>query len=493
MHYFRLKPAARSLCASAFAFLAAQPGGAAIQSYTADAATLHLWHLDEASKPCVDAVPGGTNLTYLIGGAILGNASFSNSAVNFTNCISFGTLSTPGAVIFPSGSGNVGTAIPFTYAGANGAFTYEAMVQVEFNPTNNYSARNQPFQIMDCDSDSATRVFQLRLDPIGIAANGGLGVVGIEFINGTTSVAVAPIPTNGPDAILSNAWYHIAVTYSGSANTTSNLLFYWTLLDPSRTNADCIYGTNMTSSLAGPSSSTTVFSLGNSARNPSGGTGSDVMNFLGKIDEVRISSVARTSGQMLFVSAGITITSQPSPTNQLVGTGQPISYSVTASGSPLNYQWRHNGSAVTNNNTATNSTFTIPSAQPSDSGNYDVLVTNNNYAVTSMVVSVTVTNLAIITQPVSVTTGNGGTAALSVTAVGAQPLFYQWWQNGSPVIGATNSTLTFSPLIPANAGNYYVVAQYDGDAHANGSAGHADSGFRRDQRGLEWIRLCRLV
>ena len=72
-------------------------------------------------------------------------------------------------------------------------------------------------------------------------------------------------------------------------------------------------------------------------------------------------------------------------------------------------------------------------------------------------VSVTVTNLAIITQPASVTTGYSGPAAFSVTAVGAQPLSYQWYENGSPVAGATNSTLAFPLLIPANAGNYYVV------------------------------------
>jgi hypothetical protein len=455
-----LRPAAAGIV-SLLACLAVRPATAAILPYTADAATLHLWHLDEASTPCVDSAPGGTNLAYLIGGATLGNASYSNSAVNFTNCISFGTLTTPAAVIFPGGSANVGTAIPFTYAGASGAFTYEALVHVEFNPTNNYSInppRNQPFQIMDCDADGpGTRVFQLRLDPVGFVVTGAsqdTNVVGIEFINGINTIAVVPIPTNGPDAIVSNAWYHVAVTYNGTPNTTSNLLFYWTLLDSTRTNADCLYGTNMTSDLPGPGSSTTVFSLGNSARNPGGGSGADAANFLGKIDEVRISSVARAAGQMLFVPTGIAITSQPSPTNQLVGTGQSISYSVTASGSPLNYQWWHNGSAVTN---ATNSMFTIASAQPSDSGNYDVLVTNNFYAATSIVVSVTVTNLAIIAQPVSVTTGYAGTATFSVTAVGEQTLFYQWWQNGNPVAGATNSTLTFSPLIPANAGNYYVV------------------------------------
>jgi hypothetical protein len=451
----------RLLLLAGLAAITTMPAAAVIQPYTADSATLHLWHLDEASTPCVDAAPGGTNLTRMINGAALGNTSYSSGTVNFTNCISFGTLATAGAVIFPRGSGNVGTAIPFTYAGAGGAFTFEALVHVEFDPTNNYSvnpARNQPLQIMNCDSDGTSgRIFQFRLDPVGLVLTGfgrDTNVVGIEFINNTATIAVAPIPTNGPDAIVSNAWYHVAVTYNGSANTASNLLFYWTLLDPTRTNADCIYGANMTSDLPGPSTSTTVFSLGNSARNPGGGSGADAANFLGKIDEVRISSVARTAGQMLFVPVGIAITTQPSPANQLVGTGQSISYSVTASGSPLNYQWRHNGSILAN---ATNSTFTIASAQPTNSGNYDVLVTNNSYAVTSSVVSVTVTNLAIITQPASVTTGYSGPAAFSVTAVGAQPLFYQWWQNGSPVAGATNSTLAFPLLTPANAGNYRVV------------------------------------
>ena len=169
----RSRPITRAPAALLLAFLmagfAGTPAGAVFAPYTVDSATLHLWHLDETATPCVDSAPGGTNLTYMINGATLGNASFSNNAVNFTNSISFGTLATPGAVIFPAGSGNVGTAIPFTYAGTNGAFTYEALVHVEFNPTNNYAARNQPFQIMDCDADNAgTRVFQFRLDPVGV-------------------------------------------------------------------------------------------------------------------------------------------------------------------------------------------------------------------------------------------------------------------------------------------------------------------------------------
>jgi hypothetical protein len=444
--------------------LLACPASAATQPYTVDSATLHLWHLDETTAPCVDAAPGGTSLTYLINGATLGNTSFSNSTVNFSNSISFGTLATPGAVIFPSGSGNVGNAIPFTYAGADGAFTYEALVHVEFDPTNNYvgSGRSATFQIMDCDADNSggTRVFQFRLDPVGLAAPGlsrDTNVVGIEFVNGTTTIASAPIPTNGPDAIVSNAWYHIAVTYNGNANSTSNLLFYWTLLDNSRTNADCIYGANMTSDLPGINSSTTIFSLGNSARNPSGGTGADTANFLGRIDEVRISSVARAATAMFFASTNVSILSQPSPTNQIVGAGQSFSIAVSAAGlSPLNYQWRKNGAAIS---AATNSTFTDASAQLFDAGNYDVIVANNFNSVTSSIASVTVTSFPISVQVTLTPVFDGTNAAASGYAYagssginsGGMGLVTVSNSRSSPITASTRQVLPMPTTAPSGS------------------------------------------
>jgi len=433
---------------------AGQPASAAIQSFTPNATTLHLWHLDENSPPCVDAASGGTNLTYLISGVTLGNPAYSTNTVNFGNCLGFGTLTTSNAVAFPTGSGTVGTAIPFTYAGANGAFSYEALVHIEFNPAS--AVRNQPCQVMDCDADNTgTRVFQMRLDPVGFAAGGrDTSAVGLEFINGTTTVAAPPLPVTGPDAIVSNAWYHVAITYNGLANTTSNLLFYWTLVDPSRTNADCIYGTNMAASLPGTSSATTVFSLGNSARNPGGGTGPDLANFLGRIDEVRLSSVALPASQMLFIPNGIAVTEPPAPTNQVVGTDEPFSLTVAATGSALNYQWWFNGEPLPG---ATNRSYSVASAPLTDSGFYSVVITNQAYAVTSAVASVVVSNLAIIAQPVSVTAAYAQTATFTVGAVGLPPLAWQWRKDGSPLPGATNSSLLLPQLQTSDAGSYDVL------------------------------------
>src|SRR5439155_10954221 len=68
------------------------------------------------------------------------------------------------------------------------------------------------------------------------------------------------------------------------------------------------------------------------------------------------------------------------PQRQMVLTNTPVSFSVVAMhiGSPstnaITYQWFFNGGVITN---ATNSTFTIASAQLTDVGKYDVVVTGS--------------------------------------------------------------------------------------------------------------------
>lgn len=283
--------------------LAGRPAdAAALLPCANDVNTLHLWHFDEPAVPVVDDAFGGTNLNYMIGSATLGNAAATSS---FTNCISFGTLTTSNAVIFPAGSGYVGATNVFAYAGSDGAFTFEALVQIGCNPAS--FVRAQPCQILNCDGNNnnyGARVFQFRLNPVGFGG-GDTNVCRLEFINGTTTVALAPIPTNGPDAIVSNQWYHVAVTYNGSANTASNLLFYWTLLDTNRAAASCIHGTNMVSDLPGVSSNSTIFSVGNGARNPSGNSGPAQANFLGRMDEVRISRVACGANEFVFQAVSV--------------------------------------------------------------------------------------------------------------------------------------------------------------------------------------------
>jgi hypothetical protein len=80
------------------------------------------------------------------------------------------------------------------------------------------------------------------------------------------------------------------------------------------------------------------------------------------------------------------ITSQPQ--SVAVALAQPAQFTVTADGtSPLGYQWQFGGGAIAG---ATDSSYSIASAQPANAGNYTVAVTNNFGSVTSAVAVLTV-------------------------------------------------------------------------------------------------------
>ena len=74
------------------------------------------------------------------------------------------------------------------------------------------------------------------------------------------------------------------------------------------------------------------------------------------------------------------ITAQPQSLTAPVGANP--TFSITANGAGLSYQWRFNGSNIAG---ATSSTFTRTNVQNSQAGNYDVVVSNGSGSVTSAV------------------------------------------------------------------------------------------------------------
>jgi peptidoglycan/xylan/chitin deacetylase (PgdA/CDA1 family) len=282
--------------------------------YTPDPDTLHLWHMNETTVPVVDAAPNGTDLTALENGATLGNESFTG-AKGFGTAVATYTgnpATRPGS----AGQDSYIAALPLqrgpadnvtmSYAGSSDAFTYEAIVRIDFNPTASFGSdgwgqgRNLFMQIINGDADEdANRVFQFRLAPIGTL--NGNGSVLVEFINVNKGVSpqslTAAIPTEGPDAIREGSWYHVAVTYNGQADQADNLRFYWTLVEPSRVAANQIGTGQMTQSL--PSGCAPDFAIGQTGRQ-SPVTTVPNNNFVGLIDEVRMSGVARADNEMLF-------------------------------------------------------------------------------------------------------------------------------------------------------------------------------------------------
>jgi hypothetical protein len=64
---------------------------------------------------------------------------------------------------------------------------------------------------------------------------------------------------------------------------------------------------------------------------------------------------------------------------------------------------------------------------------------------------------SIVTQPASVSSFTGGTAAFVVGANGTSPLCYQWFFNNALMDGQTNKTLLLDSLKSERNGNYQVV------------------------------------
>jgi parallel beta-helix repeat protein len=150
-----------------------------------------------------------------------------------------------------------------------------------------------------------------------------------------------------------------------------------------------------------------------------------------------------------------TIINQPANTN--VSAGQPLLFSVTATGSmPLQYRWTFEGGTIGG---ATASSLLIPSAQAINEGVYRAIVTNTAGSVTSSLAFARVIPAApsIISNPVSVAQSATSNAVFSVVAGGSAPLGYRWYFNGSLVSGATASQYSITNIQAPNAGGYHVV------------------------------------
>lgn len=129
-----------------------------------------------------------------------------------------------------------------------------------------------------------------------------------------------------------------------------------------------------------------------------------------------------------------TITTQP--TAQTVCTSGSASFSVTATGTGLSYQWRKGNIAISG---ANSSTYTIAAATIVDVATYDVLVTNSCGTVTSAAVQLTVNSAPatpVITAGGPLSFCSGGSVTLSSSVATRN----QWYRDGAIITGATGQT-----------------------------------------------------
>lgn len=151
------------------------------------------------------------------------------------------------------------------------------------------------------------------------------------------------------------------------------------------------------------------------------------------------------------------------PQNQTNVSGSTLALSVEANGTlPLVYQWQKYGGFPDFYDLAdrTNVTLVLTNVVSSDAGDYRVIVTNADGAITSDVAHLTVLVPPRITPTVSLqhtSVSVGSTASFSVTSFGTAPLSYQWRLDDRELLGQTNKTLTRTSTQSSDEGDYTVV------------------------------------
>ena len=143
------------------------------------------------------------------------------------------------------------------------------------------------------------------------------------------------------------------------------------------------------------------------------------------------------------------------PTNSTLDIDQSKQLAVTIEGGtlPYTFQWYLNDAAASG---ATNSTWIF---KPTSTGSYSVSINvtdNLKIAVESNIETITVSPAPSVTiSPNNVTFDIGQSHTFtSIVSGGTSPYSYQWYLNGTAVLGATNSSWTFKPSSSAS----YVVS-----------------------------------
>ncbi|HEY1108494.1 MAG TPA: immunoglobulin domain-containing protein, partial [Opitutaceae bacterium] len=175
---------------------------------------------------------------------------------------------------------------------------------------------------------------------------------------------------------------------------------------------------------------------------------------------VRVSNIlgsVTSRNATITVTAATPATINSHPRAVAVFEGESASFSVSASGTSLRYQWYKDDVAISN---ATSSSYYISEVRSADVGSYSVAVSNIKGSVTSSPALLTIkapVAPAITTQPIDRDVTEGNSTSFSVVASGSPTLRYQWYFNGTPLASsATSSSYSFTPTL-LQAGNYHVV------------------------------------
>jgi hypothetical protein len=162
-----------------------------------------------------------------------------------------------------------------------------------------------------------------------------------------------------------------------------------------------------------------------------------------------------TTRQVTLNIAAQTFPSIQSPPQPLtVDVGDSASFSVSATGGGLTYQWQKGTTDISG---ATESTYSILTTTADSAGTYRCIVTNGIGSANSIAALLTVITPPEITQsPLSQTVPLGQEVMFSVTASGMN-LEYQWQKDETDLTGRREPTLTLTNVNTLSNGGYRCI------------------------------------
>lgn len=247
------------------------------------------------------------------------------------------------------------------------------------------------------------------------------------------------------------------------------------------------FNSNVITDLANASSTNFTLTIPNAAGSHAGNYSVVVTNSFGQATSLSASlTVSNENGTVHLPGGGTTnfliprITSQPLDRSTLESNAAAFSVTVTGV-PPFSFQWFFNSNALdaVANPGAVTTNFSLASAQVTNAGFYQVVITNNFGSATSVIATLTITNLRgtvflpgggitnysvplITTQPANQSALTNAAVSFTVIATGAPPLHFQWRLGSISISTLSNATASLATFTLTNvqlsdAGAYDVV------------------------------------
>lgn len=157
----------------------------------------------------------------------------------------------------------------------------------------------------------------------------------------------------------------------------------------------------------------------------------------------------------VLVMIPATILAQPQDVAVFPGDAAVFGVAVSSIAA-ISYQWLKNDVPIPGE---TNAVLTIPSASPSDIGDYTVLISDETATIKSQSAKLTVwLHPIFVIHPKTTNINPGATATFNAQALSRTPIQYQWRKNGIEISGETNQSITIINAQLEQAGIYTVIA-----------------------------------